>query len=131
VKLQLLRYVIPLKKSGMRYTVKRILLEVFTTLKSIFNENKLPPPQLQVLEKASLYMKFVSCTFCCVLFMEICWLWFFKFKIKKSHKKDKKRILYLFWLNMKQKICTYLKKIYIFDQNTRVSISVLTLSEKV
>ena len=55
VKLQLLRYAIPLKKSGMRYTFERTLLEVSTTLKSIFNEKKkFPPPQVQVLEKASL-----------------------------------------------------------------------------
>jgi len=45
---------IPLKKPGMRYTSKRTRLEVSTTLKSIFNKKKVPPPQVQVLEKASL-----------------------------------------------------------------------------
>ena len=44
VKLQLLRYAIPLKKPGIRYTFERTLLEVSTTLKSIFNEKKSSPP---------------------------------------------------------------------------------------
>ena len=43
VKLQLHRYAKPLKKLEMRYAFKRILLKVFTTLKSIFNEKKKSP----------------------------------------------------------------------------------------
>jgi hypothetical protein len=37
---QFLRYAIPLKKAEMRYIFERTLLEVSTTLKSIFNEKK-------------------------------------------------------------------------------------------
>ena len=44
VKLQLLTYAIPIKKSGIRYTFGRTSLEVSTTLKSIFNEKKELPP---------------------------------------------------------------------------------------
>ena len=58
VKLQFLRYVIPLKTAEMWYTFERTLLEVSTTLKSIFNgKKKAPlPTSLQDLEKVSLRM---------------------------------------------------------------------------